>query len=73
MPGGTVRLEQFVDDRWGFLRVHVTRTALKCEYFTVPGAAEGAWLQARLADSFVLDLGSHRLKTVAKVRATRRA
>jgi acid phosphatase type 7 len=62
VPGEDTTLENYVDDRHGFLRLSVTPTTLSGEYVTVPRPQE-SWRSgpAGVADTFSLDLASHQL------------
>ena len=59
--GNDVTLERFVDDRHGFLRVEVTPKAVFGKYYTVPRPQESWSADARLVDSFQLNLQTHKL------------
>jgi hypothetical protein len=54
VEGDTVRLESYVDDRNGFLRVEVTNEYIVGKYYVVNKQAEGPG-PARLADTFRVD------------------
>ena len=56
-------LETFSDQLFGYLRIEVTATALKGEYYTVPGFADPAQAQGTLFDSFTLDITAHKVTT----------
>jgi hypothetical protein len=54
-------LERFNQDRHGFMRLDVSATELRGQYFTVPRPQESWSAPAQLLDAFVLDLATHRL------------
>jgi hypothetical protein len=61
VPGENLTLEDYVEDRHGFLRLVVDASQLTVEYYTVPRPQE-AWSQpARRYDSFSLDWRTGRL------------
>ncbi|OCX50928.1 hypothetical protein BEL04_19600 [Mucilaginibacter sp. PPCGB 2223] len=61
-----VVLENFCDDRHGFLKITIEKTAtshtLKGEYFTVPRIQESWSAPAKLFDTFVIDLKAHKVQ-----------
>lgn len=61
MPDGPLTLENYCDDRHGFLRLLVTPKAISGEYFACPRPQESWRGQAERIDGFVLDLQSHKL------------
>lgn len=62
MPEMGVTLENYCDDRHGYMKVEVTARTLKGEYFAVPHPNESRKSPAVLIDSFSLDLKKHSLK-----------
>ena len=59
-PDPDVTLENYVDDRHGFLRLTVDAKSLKGEYVTVPRPQE-SWRNGPVAtaDTFTIDLAKH--------------
>jgi acid phosphatase type 7 len=70
VPNGTffpdVVLENFCDDRFGFLKITIENKqgarTLKGEYFTVPRPQESWSAPATLFDTFTIDLNNHKLQ-----------
>lgn len=62
VPGADATLDNWVDDRHGFLRLIVTPTTLRGEYVTVPRPQE-SWRggPAGIVDAFSLDLATHQV------------
>lgn len=74
-PDAHVTLESYVDDRHGYLRLRVGPETITGEYVTVPRPQE-SWRNGpvAVADTFTLDLKTHRLRRAApRRRATARA
>ena len=61
MPDSGITLEQYCDDRHGFLRLMVTPHQLTGEYFACPRPHESWRGAAERIDGFVLDLHTHKL------------
>jgi 3',5'-cyclic AMP phosphodiesterase CpdA len=62
VPGTDVILENYCEDRHGFLRLTASRTALHGEYVSVPHSHE-SWRNGPVTtvDTFTLDLATHTL------------
>lgn len=56
-----VVLEKYCDDRYGFLRVHVTQNKLTGKFYSVTSPLELRSKAAKKIDDFELDLQRHRL------------
>ncbi len=65
---GGVTLEQYCDDRHGFMRLMVTPHQLVGEYFACPRPHESWRAAAERIDGFVLDLHSHKLVKGTELR-----
>jgi hypothetical protein len=63
IPQQEITLENYVDDRHGFMRLTVTRTRITGEYFTVSRPQESWSKPPERVDAFALDLTQHRLVT----------
>ncbi len=61
IQGSDLTLENYCDDRHGFMRVMVTPQYISGEYFAVPRPHESWRGQAERIDGFVLDWRAHRL------------
>jgi 3',5'-cyclic AMP phosphodiesterase CpdA len=62
MPNTDVTLEQYCDNRHGFLHLEVTPQVIQGTYFGVPRPHEAWGAAAQQIDSFTLDLTTHRLR-----------
>lgn len=64
VPGSeNVTIETYCDNRFGYLRLEVSRETLKGDYFAVPGFQDPLEAQASHVDSFSLDLKAHKVST----------
>ena len=59
--GDKVRLERYVDDRHGLLRVEIDGSVVTGKYYTVPRPQETWNVPSRLADSFEFNWRKHKL------------
>jgi hypothetical protein len=65
VPGSEkVTLETYCDNRFGYLRLEISRETLKGDYFAVAGFRDPLEGQASHFDSFSLDLKTHQVSTV---------
>lgn len=61
IPNTDVTLENYCDDRHGYLCIDVSKEILKANFFSVPRPQEAWSAPAVMQDSFTLDLRTHRL------------
>jgi acid phosphatase type 7 len=61
LPDYNLTLENYCDNRHGFLRVEVTQNVIVGEYYTVPRPQESWNAPSQRIDNFELDLKEHRL------------
>ena len=61
IPNTDVTLENYCDDRHGYLRLDVSEGTLKADFLSVPRPQEAWSAPAVVQDSFTLDLHTHRL------------
>ena len=62
--GNGLTLEQYDQDNFGFLRLEVSSTQILATYFSAP-YSQGATPAASVVDRFVVDLGSHTVRTLS--------
>jgi predicted phosphodiesterase len=62
MPDSNTVLENYCEDRHGYLIIEVTPESISGTYYTVPRPHESWRSKSQLFDSFTLDLKTHRLK-----------
>jgi len=61
LPNYNLTLENYCDNRHGFLRIEVTQNVIIGEYYTVPRPQESWNAPSQRIDDFELDLKKHRL------------
>ena len=61
LPSYNLTLENYCDNRHGFLRIEVTSNLVKGEYYTVPRPQESWNVSSQRIDNFELDIKTHRL------------
>jgi 3',5'-cyclic AMP phosphodiesterase CpdA len=61
IPNTDVILENYCDDRHGYLRLEVSEQTLKADFLSVPRPQEAWSAPAVVQDSFTIDLRNHRL------------
>lgn len=61
IPNTDVTLENYCDDRYGYLHIEVSEQTLKVNFFSVLRPQEAWSASAVVQDSFTLDLRNHRL------------
>jgi hypothetical protein len=54
-------LEKYCDDRYGFLRVHVTTERLEAKFYSITSAHGVDDVRAEKIDDFELDLHKHQI------------
>lgn len=62
MPDSGTVLENYCENRHGYLIMQVTPDSLSCTYYTVPRPHESWRAKSQVFDSFTLDLGTHRIR-----------
>jgi len=62
MPDSGTVLENYCENRHGYLIMQVTPDSLSGTYYTVPRPHESWRAKSQVFDSFTLDLGKHRLR-----------
>ena len=58
----TIVLENYCENRHGYLIMQITPDSLSGTYYTVPRPHESWRAKSQVFDSFMLDLGTHRLR-----------
>ena len=62
MPDSNTVLENYCENRHGYLIMQVTQDSLSGTYYTVPRPHESWRAKSQVFDSFILDLATHRLR-----------
>ncbi|HEY7083160.1 MAG TPA: metallophosphoesterase [Nitrososphaeraceae archaeon] len=61
LPNYNLTLENYCDNRHGFLRIEVTSNLVKVEYYTVPRPQESWNASSQRIDNFELDIKTHKI------------
>ena len=62
MPDSNTVLENYCENRHGYLIMQITPDSLSGTYYTVPRPHESWRAKSQVFDSFILDLATHRLR-----------